>query len=251
MRTMTLISILAISTGFFESTRTKANAQTPAANPTRVTRAPARSNPTRRGTPATATRTRSRARTQKSYSPEAIKGAEALATIMKYNQKLAEQQASALGKQVTVKRAVIFPPILVHNPSSYSPPSYKPPRYGYLGLPGNYYRPSVASYQRYSPTNGVPTGGGFPVYSIDFRNPNGTTTTYAQSSLSQPTASNNLYYQAGYAGYTAPSAFYSYGSTYPTVTSPSIVGYTNNGNLNSAASNLVGPQSIPATSGQP
>ena len=199
-----------------------------------------RQTPTHSPSPA-AGRPRSRLRlseaSRRSHSPEAIRGAEALAVIMEYRRtaQLQAQQSRAL-----VSGSPVAGSVRATEGIAGSLP--QPPNYGFLGLPGNYYQPSIPSSLPYSTTNGYSDGTGFPVYSLQMASPNGGVATYAQSSLSQPSAANNLYYQAGYAGYTAPSAYYSYGRTAPIQTSPSYVGYSNSGVSNPGLGNFVSPQ---------
>ncbi len=82
---------------------------------------------------------------------------------------------------------------------------------GYVSysIPGNYYQPTYQSYTPYA-VPGATSGGGYPVYSIDYAIPsNGKpTTTMTQSIGSYDAAPGiSLYYQAGYPGYTANSAY--------------------------------------------
>ncbi len=99
------------------------------------------------------------------------------------------------------------------NPSA----AYSTPSYGTYGLPGNYYQPTYPSYLPYAPNVGAtPAGSGYPVTSLTYTSPTGERTTYGQSSMGNAPGLAH-YYNMGYAGYSAPSATYSYGRTpYPT-----------------------------------
>lgn len=103
--------------------------------------------------------------------------------------------------------------------------------YSAYGLPGNYYQPAQSSYLPYSPYIGAtPAGYGMPVRAITFQTPNGPLT-LGQAATN--VTGNEMLYRAGYAGYTAPTPYYSYGMnstfgtspTYPTygASTPSLV----------------------------
>lgn len=103
----------------------------------------------------------------------------------------------------------------------YSPgyaPGMMPSAAGYVSytIPGNYYQPTYQSYAPYA-VPGAYQGGGYPVYSVDYAIPsngNPTTTVVQSAGTNNPAPGLSTYYQAGYPGYAATSA-YSNQSTLP------------------------------------
>jgi hypothetical protein len=97
--------------------------------------------------------------------------------------------------------------------------------YASYGLPGTYYQPTYQSYMGYA-APGPGLGPGYPVYSITYGStvvPGGQNGNYVQSPVNNP--GNYTYYGAGYAGYAAPTPFYSYGRTTASPTAINYVGY--------------------------
>jgi hypothetical protein len=110
----------------------------------------------------------------------------------------------------------------------YAPPSHGAfPDGGYAryGFPGNYFAPTVQSYGPYAPHVGSNSSYyGMPIFSLTYRNADGTSATYVQSYSGQRD-DLRLYYSAGYPGYTSPFPYYSYGQSGLPSASPAVPSY--------------------------